>query len=140
MPGPIVIGYDASDGARAALEAGLELAGGLGVPVVIAYGFAPPGSTLSGEEAKAHRDALEEDGKRLVGEAEERAQAAGVVAEAALVEQRPAAALAALAEARGASYIVVGSYGESPIKGAILGSTPHKLLHLAETPVVVVPA
>ena len=25
--------------------------------------------------------------------------------------------------------IVVGSYGESPIKGAILGSTPHKLLH-----------
>jgi len=34
----------------------------------------------------------------------------------------------------------VGSYGESPIKGAILGSTPHKPLHLAETPVVVVPA
>ena len=36
--------------------------------------------------------------------------------------------------------IVVGSYGESPIKGAILGSTPHKLLHRAERPVLVVPA
>ena len=30
--------------------------------------------------------------------------------------------------------IVVGSYGEAPLKGVILGSTPHKLLHLAEPP------
>jgi nucleotide-binding universal stress UspA family protein len=30
-------------------------------------------------------------------------------------------------------------YGERPIKGAILGSTPHKLLHLAGCPVLVVP-
>jgi nucleotide-binding universal stress UspA family protein len=36
--------------------------------------------------------------------------------------------------------IVVGSYGESPLRGAVLGSTPHKLLHLAERPVLVVPA
>ena len=35
--------------------------------------------------------------------------------------------------------IVVGTYGESPIKGAILGSTPHKLLHMSERPVLVVP-
>jgi nucleotide-binding universal stress UspA family protein len=34
----------------------------------------------------------------------------------------------------------VGSYGERPLRGAILGSTPHKLLHLAERPVLVVPA
>lgn len=33
----------------------------------------------------------------------------------------------------------VGGWGESPIRGAILGSTPHKLLHLSDTPVVVVP-
>ena len=38
------------------------------------------------------------------------------------------------------AFIVVGTYGESPLKGAILGSTPHKLLHLSEVPVVVVPA
>ena len=43
-----------------------------------------------------------------------------------------------MADERGARFIVVGSYGESPIKGAILGAVPHKLLHLAETPVVVV--
>ena len=36
--------------------------------------------------------------------------------------------------------IVVGSYGDPPLKGMILGSTPNKLLHLAERPVLVVPA
>ena len=44
-----------------------------------------------------------------------------------------------LADTHDARMIVVGTYGESPIKGAILGSTPHKLLHLSERPVLVVP-
>ena len=45
-----------------------------------------------------------------------------------------------VAEARDARFIVVGTWGESPLRGAILGSTPHKLLHVAARPVVVVPA
>ena len=49
-------------------------------------------------------------------------------------------ALSELADREEARMIVVGSYGESPMKGAILGSTPHKLLHWAERPVLVVPA
>ena len=56
-----------------------------------------------------------------------------------LVDERPAVALAGLGEEHDARMIVVGSYGESPIKGAILGSTPHKLLHLSDRPVLVVP-
>jgi nucleotide-binding universal stress UspA family protein len=36
--------------------------------------------------------------------------------------------------------IVVGTYGESPLRGAVLGSTPHKLLHLSPVPVLAVPA
>ena len=36
--------------------------------------------------------------------------------------------------------IIVGTYGDSPIKGAILGSTPHKLVQIADVPVVVTPA
>ncbi len=47
-------------------------------------------------------------------------------------------ALLSLAERHDARFIVVGSYGESPLKGAILGSTPHKLLHMSPVPVVVV--
>ena len=38
-----------------------------------------------------------------------------------------------------ARAIIVGSYGESPLKSAILGSTPHRLLHDAHRPVLVVP-
>jgi nucleotide-binding universal stress UspA family protein len=68
-----------------------------------------------------------------------RARDAGVEAEIALVDERPPAALVSLGEKHDARMIVVGSYGEHPIKGAILGSTPHKLLYLAECPVLVVP-
>jgi nucleotide-binding universal stress UspA family protein len=39
-----------------------------------------------------------------------------------------------------ARAIVVGTYGESPLRGAVLGSTPHKLLHLSRVPVLAVPA
>ena len=48
-------------------------------------------------------------------------------------------ALLEVAEERDARMIVVGSYGEAPLKGAILGSTPNKLLHIADRPVLVVP-
>jgi nucleotide-binding universal stress UspA family protein len=35
--------------------------------------------------------------------------------------------------------IVVGTHGEHPLAGAVLGSVPHKLLHLSDLPVLVVP-
>lgn len=35
--------------------------------------------------------------------------------------------------------IVVGTWGESPMRGALLGSTPHKLLHMSKIPVLCVP-
>ena len=57
-----------------------------------------------------------------------------------MVDARPVEALLALAAERDARMIVVGSYGDSPLKGAILGSVPHKLLHLADRPVLAVPA
>ena len=70
----------------------------------------------------------------------ERARAAGIDAEVALVPERPHQALLDIAAREQASFIVVGGWGEGPIRGALLGSTPYKLLHLSETPVVVVPA
>lgn len=63
----------------------------------------------------------------------------GVRGEVALRADRPVDALIAEADARDARAIIVGTYGESPLKGAILGSTPHKLLHLSTRPVLVVP-
>jgi nucleotide-binding universal stress UspA family protein len=105
---------------------------------LIGFGAAPPGSM--GEEYKEHSRALEEIGKRATDDALARARAEGVDAEVAPVPDRPPAALVGLASKHDARFIVVGTYGESPLRGAILGSTPHKLLHLSDTPVVVVPA
>ena len=56
-----------------------------------------------------------------------------------MVPKKSAEALVETADARDARMIVVGSYGEPPLKGIILGSTPNKLLHISERPVLVVP-
>ncbi len=48
-------------------------------------------------------------------------------------------ALIETAAEREARLIVVGSHGELPLVGTILGSVPHKLLHRARIPVLVVP-
>jgi nucleotide-binding universal stress UspA family protein len=138
MARDLILGYDDSLGARAALEAAIELAQDLGDRIVIAFGYEPPGDI--GEELTAARAAVREIGERFAHHALSRATAAGVEAELAVVDSRPVDALLELAAARDARMIVVGTYGESPIKGAILGSTPHKLLHLADRPVLAVPA
>jgi nucleotide-binding universal stress UspA family protein len=138
MAGTIVLGYDASPGARAALDRAVELARAFGDRLVIGHGIAPPGT--GGGELAQHKEALRQHAEQLTAEALATASEAGVEAETALVEERPAPALVGLAEGHDARMIVVGTYGESPMRGAILGSTPHKLLHLSERPVLVVPA
>jgi nucleotide-binding universal stress UspA family protein len=57
-----------------------------------------------------------------------------------VVSEAPAEALVALAQQHDARLIVVGTRGEGPLRAVLLGSTPHKLLHIADRPVVVVPA
>jgi nucleotide-binding universal stress UspA family protein len=51
-----------------------------------------------------------------------------------------AMALNPAADRHDARVIVVGTSGESPLRGAVLGSVPHKLLHLSSRPVLCVPA
>jgi nucleotide-binding universal stress UspA family protein len=133
----IVLGYDESPGARRALEQAVDIAGRMNETLVVVYADAPP--SRMGEEFTAHADALAEQGHRALSEATAAAQAAGVAVEVELVEARPAQAHLDVAEARDARLIVVGTYGESPLRSAILGSTPHKLLHWSTRPVLCVP-
>jgi nucleotide-binding universal stress UspA family protein len=134
----IVLGFDASPASRAALDRALELASQFGDDLVIVNGVNPPGTV--GEEFKAHLEALEEIARRVTREATDAAQAAGVEASVVLVRDRPSRALVQVADERDARLIAVGTYGESPLRGAIVGSTPHKLLHISQRPVLVVPA
>ena len=134
----IVVGYDGSACGEAALDAALGLAGELGDSVVVVFGYAPPG--LWGGEIAEHEEAIEELGEKLVAKAKAHAAERGVEVETLLVAKRAAEALIDTAEQRQARMIVVGSFGDPPLKGMILGSTPNKLLHLSERPVLVVPA
>jgi nucleotide-binding universal stress UspA family protein len=136
--GQIVVGYDGSDCSRDALAEGLRTAQELSDDVVVVFGYSPPG--LWGGEIVEHEEAIEERGKKVLEEAKHQAAAAGVEVELELVAKKASEAIVAVAEKRDARMIVVGSYGDPPLKGMILGSTPNKLLHLAERPVLVVPA
>ena len=133
----VVLGYDESPGAEAALDAAIRVAQRYGEELVLVYGAAPPGGM--GEEFKSHLDALREMGRSATAHALEKAEAAGVASSVRLVDAKPADALVQVGNQVDATVIVVGTAGESPFKGAILGSTSHKLLHLANRPVLCVP-
>lgn len=134
----VVLGYDESPGAARALSAAIEVAAAFGEPLVLVYGAGAPGGV--GEEYKSHAAALQEIGRTALGHAVEAADAAGVPTTVEIIDAKPAAALLQAADKHNARVIVVGNWGESPIKGAMLGSTPHKLLHLSTRPVLCVPA
>ncbi|UFN44766.1 universal stress protein [Nocardioides okcheonensis] len=133
----VLLGYDESPGADAALAAAIEVAKKWGEDLVLVYGAAPPGGM--GEEAHVHRDALMEMGRTATAHALERATAEGVATTVRLVDAKPAEALVEVGDELDATVIVVGTAGDSPFRGALLGSTPHKLLHLANRPVLCVP-
>jgi nucleotide-binding universal stress UspA family protein len=134
----IVVGYDGSACGKAALEAALALAPSLGDEITVVFGYAPPG--IWGGEIADHEEAIEELGEKVLGKARQQASGRGVELGEELVPKRGVEALIEVAEARDARMIVVGSFGESALKGIILGSTTNKLLHLTDRPVLVVPA
>lgn len=136
--GRIVVGYDGSDSSKAALARAVELAKSLGDGVTLVFGYAPPGSW--GGEIAEHEEAIEEFGATVMEEAKRLVETGGVEAEYELVAKRGAEAMLDVADRVDARMIVVGGGGETLLKGAILGSTPYKLLHQTERPVLVVPA
>jgi nucleotide-binding universal stress UspA family protein len=136
MASTLVLGYDGSDCAKAALEAAVDSAKAFGDRIVVAFGAGvfPVG------EGSDHLRLVHKMGADWANEAVAAIQAAGVTdVETAVIDARPAEALLKVAADRGARMIVVGTHGEHPLTGAVLGSVPHKLLHLSQVPVLVVP-
>ena len=132
-----MLGYDGSDGARCALETALELADLEGARIIVAFAYEIPAAY--GGETGDYRRAVRTVAEEATQEAAARLRDAGVEHVIELVPERPVTGLVDVAEKHQASMIVVGSNGDHPIKGAILGSVPHKLLHVSPIPVLVVP-
>jgi nucleotide-binding universal stress UspA family protein len=138
MAPTVVLGYDGSDGSKAALSTAVTVARAFAARLTIVFGYEP---NPMGGESSDYRHQLEALGRGVVGEAvaAARAQDSSVEVEELIVPLRPVESLLEAAEQREALAIVVGGNGERPIMGAILGSVPHKLLHRSSVPVLVVP-
>lgn len=138
-PMTVVVGYDGSDTARLALRTAARQAGEGGrVFVVYAYELPPEmlGSPYYNDALSAHRDR----GRALLDELPlDREELAGPTYELELIGGPPAQAIADVARARDADQIVVGARGMGRMR-ALLGSVSHELLHVADRPVLVIPA
>ena len=133
----LAIGYDGGESARHALRAAIALARDLEESLLIVCGVAPAGGM--GEEYDITEAAIVEELAPLVNEAVLDARAAGLEAEAILVDADPVGALETVMEERQPRMLVVG-YGQSGrIRAALFGAVAPKLVDRSDIPVLVVP-
>jgi nucleotide-binding universal stress UspA family protein len=133
----IVVGYDGSDGGKAALDEAVGLAGRLSGEVLVTYAFG--GRKQYAGAPLTPRRTLKEMGEKLLEEALARVAGSGVSIEPVLVDDDAWQGLRSVAGQHGAAMIVVGTHGASPLAGMLLGSTAYRLVHSSTTPVLLVP-
>lgn len=136
----IVVGYDGSEPSRAAVTVAARRAGHQGLVFVVhAYELPPdflgsPNYDRLLSERKDHGRALL-DAMPLTGNDE----LLDTEYETELIGGPPAQAIADVARVRDSDEIVVGARGLGRVR-ALLGSVSHELLHVADRPVIVIPA
>jgi nucleotide-binding universal stress UspA family protein len=138
MAGEIVVGYDGSECAKAAVRFAADVANHYEVGLCIAFCAEPPAVFAGG--AGDQERAIEAMGQGMLDDAEAIASGSGVAIVREMVNARPSEGLIAAADKYDARVIVVGNNGGAPLSSVILGATPHKLLHQSKRPVLVVPA
>jgi nucleotide-binding universal stress UspA family protein len=146
----IVLGYDASACAKAALARTIDLLKQTGsgkAVVVVAYpltvAYVPPGMstapTLMGPELQDQIDSLEVSARAQADEAAVELRDAGLEVETEVAVDSAADALLDAAARHEADLIAVGTHGEGAISGALLGSTSYRLVHRSRVPLLIVP-
>jgi nucleotide-binding universal stress UspA family protein len=133
----LVLGYEGSPSATAALAKTIELARLTGADVVVVFGYyiSPLGGTGQG----TIREEFERVGSHAVSRAVADLEAAGIPVSSRIEQGKPADVLLAVAHEVGADTIVVGTVGENPISGALLGSVVLRLVQRSNVPILVVP-
>jgi nucleotide-binding universal stress UspA family protein len=136
----ILVAIDGSPGARAAVAAGIELARGLEAPILFVAARDAPASLLGDPFYQRRLSEVLAKLRPAVDAALAVAQAAGVSADAEVVEGDPVQVILEIARSWDADLIVVGSRGLGPFAGAILGSVSRGVVHRADQPVLVAKA
>lgn len=137
MSAPIVLAYDDTAEARAALPVAVDLARSLGADLVIGFGYEPP---RSGGEVGSLRNELEKLGEEFAELALEQVRAIDpdLAVRVELVQDRPAEALVRLADAVDARLIVLGHRQRALLAEVFTGSVLEDVLADTLRPVVVV--
>jgi len=144
----ILIAYDGSEDARAAIEQACRLfAGESAIVLTVWHRFIDTMAIVGGrfnmvvDYEEIDRDA-EKSASETAQEGAQIAREAGLdaVPRAAVVEFTLADTILAQAAAAGAGAVVLGSHGYGGLKSLMLGSTSHDVLQHADLPVVVVPS
>jgi nucleotide-binding universal stress UspA family protein len=150
---PVLIGYDGSEVARAAVRHAAELFAGR--PAVLATVWEPglaaipvglPGTIGAGglpldmETVEAVDRGQREHASTVAGDGAEFARSLGLVAEPQAVpdEVDVAETLLGIARERGAAVVVVGSHGISGLRPRLLGSVSRKVVEHCDQPVLVI--
>jgi nucleotide-binding universal stress UspA family protein len=134
----VVVGYDASPSARAAVE----LAAGRLAPdqkLVIVHAYHVPSEYLGTSYYQDLVDRALDKASAVMDGIEIACPALrGVDWEPDVIEGGPAEVLCRVASHRRAAEIVLGTRGVGRVRG-LLGSVAHDVIHLAHCPVLVVP-
>jgi nucleotide-binding universal stress UspA family protein len=135
----IVVGYDGSPASRAALARAAHSAGEDG-RIYIVHAYSLPADYLGIPNYQQLLDAAIVRAQERVGRIEDESGAdlADVTWETEVIGDSPARAIAAVAKARNADEIIVGTRGFGRAR-ALLGSVAHQVIHLAECPITVIP-
>jgi len=133
----IVVAYDSSPAARAALSLAVDRARGGKLFIVHAYG-APKDFWGAQHYQEVLDRALQRGEDLLDAVATIEPRLTEIEFETELIPGDPAEVVAKVAEVRGADEIILGTRGFGPLR-AIMGSVAHGLLHLAPCPVTVIP-
>jgi nucleotide-binding universal stress UspA family protein len=135
----IVVGYDGSPASRAALTCAAARAGEDG-RIYVVHAYSVPADYVGAPHYQQLLDAALDRARESVGriEHESGADLAGVEWETEVIGDAPARAIVAVANARQADEIIVGTRGFGRAR-ALFGSVAHELIHLADCPITVIP-
>lgn len=149
--GPVVIGYDGSDGARRAIDTAAQHFRGR--ETIVVHGWSSPltrsypGAALELVPVSDVQELTRDLTDLLVADAQDCADAGATLASEAGLSARgvefecgPGAwrALRAIASREGAAVIVAGCRGRGAVRGTVLGSVSSGLAHHAESPTLIV--
>ncbi|SHG83756.1 universal stress protein [Halobaculum gomorrense] len=143
----LVVATDGSDAVVPAERIGVDLAATLGARLTAVSAIDEArtlanvgGGVLTNETIESVKRALSERAGDAVDRVLERAEDAGLDADAEMIAGEPSRAVCGYARDADADLVVVGTHGRTGVRRVVLGSVAERILRAADRPVLVVPA